>query len=115
MRAAKCARISSRRPAVIPCGVTSTRPNANGSGRPRSRRSCERAGQLMTHRPPEDGQPPTMTEGAADTTEGTTDASTATQPDIHPAADDSHALLSVNRVQKYFRIKQGILFQRQVG
>ncbi len=39
--AARCARIWSRRPAVTPCGVTSTRPNANGSGRPRSRRSCD--------------------------------------------------------------------------
>jgi oligopeptide/dipeptide ABC transporter ATP-binding protein len=62
----------------------------------------------MSHHPPEDGQSPTMTEGR-------TDASTATQPEIHPAADDPHALLAVNRVQKYFPIKQGILFQRQVG
>jgi peptide/nickel transport system ATP-binding protein len=69
----------------------------------------------MTHRPPEDGQPPTMTNGTAETTERTADTSETTQPDIHPAADDPHALISVNRVQKHFPIKQGVLFQRQVG
>jgi ABC-type microcin C transport system duplicated ATPase subunit YejF len=62
----------------------------------------------MSHHAPEDGQPPTMTEASADT-------SAETQPNVHPAADDPHALLTVNRVQKYFPIKQGILFQRQVG
>ena len=34
---------------------------------------------------------------------------------IHPAADDPDALLSVSRLKKYFPIKRGILFQRQVG
>ena len=67
----------------------------------------------MTHRPPEDGQPPTMTEGTPEATEGTAETAKAAQPDIHPAADDPHALISVNRVQKHFPIKQGVLFQRQ--
>jgi len=62
----------------------------------------------MSHHTPEYGQPPTMTGTAAD-------VSAETQPDVHPAADDPHALLTVNRVEKYFPIKQGILFQRQVG
>ena len=69
----------------------------------------------MSHQAPEDGQPPTMTDGTAETTERTADTSKASQSDVHPAAEDPHALLSVNRVQKYFPIKQGILFQRQVG
>ncbi|MDQ1739919.1 MAG: peptide/nickel transport system ATP-binding protein [Pseudonocardiales bacterium] len=46
--------------------------------------------------------------------------STATRPDeadtpIAPAADDADALLRVNKMTKHFPIKQGILFQRQVG
>ena len=68
----------------------------------------------MSHHAPEDGQPRTMTEGAAETTEATAETAESTQPDIHPAADDPHALLSVNRVQKHFPIKQGILIQRQI-
>jgi ABC-type oligopeptide transport system ATPase subunit len=56
-----------------------------------------------------------MTEGTPEATEGTAETAKAAQPDIHPAADDPHALISVNRVQKHFPIKQGVLFQRQVG
>jgi oligopeptide/dipeptide ABC transporter ATP-binding protein len=46
--------------------------------------------------------------------------STAARPDeadtaIDPAADDTDALLRVNNVTKHFPIKQGILFQRQIG
>ncbi len=46
--------------------------------------------------------------------------STSTQPDVsedglEPAADDSDALLRVNKMTKHFPIKQGILIQRQVG
>ena len=62
----------------------------------------------MSHHAPEDGRPPTMTDGTAETTERTANTSEATPPDIHPAADDPYALLAVNRVQKHFPIKQGI-------
>jgi oligopeptide/dipeptide ABC transporter ATP-binding protein len=34
---------------------------------------------------------------------------------LSPAADDSDALLRVNNLTKHFPIKQGILFQRQIG
>ncbi len=45
---------------------------------------------------------PTRTQGAEDT-------------GISPAADDSEALLRVNKLSKHFPIKQGILIQRQIG
>jgi oligopeptide/dipeptide ABC transporter ATP-binding protein len=35
--------------------------------------------------------------------------------DLHPAAADSDALLQVDNVSKHFPIKQGIIFQKQVG
>ena len=37
------------------------------------------------------------------------------EPGLHPAADDPQALLTVNRMQKYFPIKRGVVFQRQIG
>jgi peptide/nickel transport system ATP-binding protein len=37
------------------------------------------------------------------------------EPGLHPAADDPEALLTVNRMQKFFPIKRGIVFQRQIG
>jgi oligopeptide/dipeptide ABC transporter ATP-binding protein len=46
-----------------------------------------------------------------------TESASAAQgrPGLHPAADDPQALLTVNRMQKYFPIKRGIILQRQVG
>jgi ABC-type oligopeptide transport system ATPase subunit len=37
------------------------------------------------------------------------------EPGLHPAAADPQALLTVNRMQKFFPIKRGIILQRQVG
>ncbi|HEX2308280.1 MAG TPA: dipeptide ABC transporter ATP-binding protein [Jatrophihabitantaceae bacterium] len=46
-----------------------------------------------------------------------TESASAAQgdPGLHPAADDPQALLTVNRMQKFFPIKRGIIFQRQMG
>jgi oligopeptide/dipeptide ABC transporter ATP-binding protein len=40
---------------------------------------------------------------------------TETNETVHPAADDDKALLVVSDLKKYFPIKQGVLFQRQVA
>jgi peptide/nickel transport system ATP-binding protein len=37
------------------------------------------------------------------------------EPGLHPAAADPEALLTVNRMQKFFPIRRGIIFQRQIG
>jgi oligopeptide/dipeptide ABC transporter ATP-binding protein len=37
------------------------------------------------------------------------------EPGLHPAANDPEALLTVNRMQKFFPIKRGIILQRQVA
>jgi oligopeptide/dipeptide ABC transporter ATP-binding protein len=39
----------------------------------------------------------------------------AAETDLSPAANDMDALLRVNKVTKHFPIKQGIVFQRQIG
>jgi oligopeptide/dipeptide ABC transporter ATP-binding protein len=46
-----------------------------------------------------------------------TESASAAQgdPGLHPAAADPQALLTVNRMQKFFPIKRGIIFRRQVG
>ncbi|MGI8882262.1 MAG: ABC transporter ATP-binding protein [Jatrophihabitans sp.] len=41
--------------------------------------------------------------------------SSAIDTSIHPAADDPQALLAVNRLQRFFPIKRGIVVQRQIG
>jgi len=37
------------------------------------------------------------------------------EPGLHPAAADPQALLTVNRMQKFFPIRRGIILQRQIG
>jgi oligopeptide/dipeptide ABC transporter ATP-binding protein len=45
----------------------------------------------------------------------TADTPEAKPAEVHPAADDPHALLIVDRVLKYFPIRRGIFVRRQVG
>ncbi len=67
----------------------------------------------MTSNPPED------TPGKRRAADAHPDGASAHREEadttLHPAADDPQALLSVNRLQRFFPIKRGIIVQRQVG